>query len=211
MDQVSVTICFFLQDLEIESNESGPSIVFTPGRCGTHVLMDILDISAYMHHSDTLYTNHSQLKKLTDAKKIYSVMRYRFIDQVCSDAISNRYETINTVEKNLKHNINKIKKWESFTIQDSDIQFSLQKLITYSDLLLGLNFFYNKKIEFCVLEDLQPWFDKISHKKNPYSHRDMIANYDEIYKKTQEIYQPMYDVIIKKFRQHFGEMLHTRF
>ena len=202
---------FFLQSVQFESTESAPPLVFSPGRCGTHVLKSLLGVSNHLHHNDCLSEQeYSNIEKLTEAKRLHAIIRNTFIDQVCSDAIGYRYGVMNTVEENYKQNVDTASKWQSFEIHDHEIQTCLKKIIAFSDILLGLSFFYNKKIEFFVFENLKSWFDQVVYKKNPYNHRDMIDNYDAIQEKCLQIYQPLYDQIIYKLKQHFGETLHTK-
>jgi hypothetical protein len=202
----------FHQPVKLECLSTEPVIVFTPGRSGTHVLTDITGAAVFLHHS-FLYNSKNilvedQFLKIINAKKILSVLRRRFADQLISDAIGNRYGVMLTVPGNLSINQQRALTWEPFEILTTDYKHTLEKLCSYTDLLLGIKMFYNKQIEFSLLEDLREHFSTITHVKNPYRSQDIISNYSEVIDVCDQEYQPMYNQIINKLQCVFGTTIY---
>jgi hypothetical protein len=197
----------FLQPVSLKSLETEPAIVFTPGRSGTHVLKDVTGAHSYLHHDGDLLTGNNFLK-VVNAKRVFSVLRKRFADQVFSDAISNRYGVMVTTNNNVKKNQQYISTWEPFALSELNYKHSLEKICSYADLLLGIRMFYHKQIEFSLLEDLREHFDKIDHVKNPYRAQDIISNYSQAVEQCNQEYQPIYDQLINKLQCSFGTTIY---
>ena len=198
----------FQQPVVLPCLQTGPDIIFTPGRSGTHVLRGITDVHNYLHHNNNLVMS-DKFTKLIDAKKIISVLRKKFIDQVCSDAIG---QTYGIVISN-KHNIDKkrqiMSKWEPIKLSTTNYQSTLDKICSYTDLLLGVKMFYNKHVEFSLLDNLQEHFNNIFFVKNPYQSQDIISNYSESVAVCEQEYQPIYDQIITTLQRVFGTNLYN--
>jgi hypothetical protein len=190
----------FWENIEFSNGIDQKPIIFTPGRSGTNVLKDIVKVDEYLHHDHLA----NDFDRLVNAKQIYSVLRYNFIDQVCSDAISNQYDIMLTTEQNIKKNQIAVSKWKPIMISASDIVASFEKILSYTDILIGLNFFFNKKIYFSILENLSHHFDNINHKKNPYTHSQIVSNYDYVKELCETEYQHLYETILTKVQQKFG-------
>lgn len=185
------------------SSDDGP-IIFTPGRCGTHVVKDITGVEKFLHHD--LDTIHKDVwKQISQSKKIVSVMRRHFVKQVFSDAIASRYGIMITRSQDLKKSQETVDSWHMFEITNTDIIRSLKKLVTFADRLLGLHLFYNKPIEFSTLENLKDHYDQIDVKKNPYRYQDLISNYQWVVDTCDARYQPFYDGIVGKLVERFGD------
>lgn len=198
----------FQQPVMFESMETEPDIVFTPGRSGTHALRDITGVSNFLHHHDDLLIS-DQFSTLVNAKKILGILRKNFIDQVVSDAIGLRYGVMLTTKDNFENNQQQASAWHPITLSESDYEHTLNKICNYADLILGLKIFYNKKIEFSLLEELHAHFGKISHVKNPYSADQIISNYQEAVDICQQEYQPIYNKIIAILQRMFNTQLYN--
>jgi hypothetical protein len=197
----------FLQPVALKSLETEPAIVFTPGRSGTHVLKDVTGVQHHLHHHNNLLTGNNFLK-IINSKRVLSVLRKRFVDQVISDAISNRYGIMLTTNDNVKKNQQYISTWKPFAVSELDYKHSLEKICHYADLLLGIRMFYHKQIEFSLFEDLRHHFDKTNHVKNPYRSQDIISNYSQAVEQCNQEYQLIYDQLINKLQCSFGTTIH---
>jgi hypothetical protein len=198
----------FQQPVVLECLETEPAIVFTPGRSGTHVLRDITGVTNCLHNIDDLLMQ-DQFSTVVNAKKILSILRKKFIDQVVSGAVAERYGIMLTTKNNFNENQEQVSSWSEITLSDSDYRNTLSSICNYADLLLGLKIFYNKKIEFSFLEDLHAHFDKISHVKNPYSAQQIISNYQEAVDTCQQDYQPIYNRIITILERVLGTNMYS--
>ncbi len=198
----------FLQPVVLSCLQSGPDIIFTPGRSGTHVLKGITNVHNYLHHDDNLLISN-KLTELVNAKKIISVLRKKFIDQVCSDAIGQKYGIIVSNRHNIDKNCQITSKWKPIKLSTTNYQLTLEKICNYVDVLLGLKMLYNKHVEFSLLDNLQEHFDNIFFVKNPYRSQDIISNYSEAVDVCEQEYQPIYDQIITILQRVFGTNLYN--
>lgn len=198
----------FQQPVVLPCLQTGPDIIFTPGRSGTHVLRGITDVHNYLHHNDNLLMS-DQFTKLIDAKKIISVLRKKFIDQVCSDAIGQTYGIVVSDKHNIDKNCQIMSKWKPIKLSTTNYQYTLEKICSYTDLLLGVKMFYNKHVEFSLLDNLQEHFNNIFFVKNPYRSQDIISNYSESVAVCEKEYQPIYDQIITTLQRVFGTNLYN--
>jgi hypothetical protein len=197
----------FLQPIALKSLQTEPAIVFTPGRSGTHVLRDITGIQNHLHHNNN-FLKSTKFLKVVNSKRVLSVLRRQFVDQVVSDAIGKRYGIILTTDRTINYNQQYVSTWEPFALFESDYNYSLEKICSYVDLLLGIKMFYHKQIEFSLLEDLHDHFDKIDHIKNPYQSQDIISNYSAAIDQCNQKYQPIYNLLIDKLQCSFGINIH---
>jgi hypothetical protein len=179
------------------------SIVFSPGRSGTHVLMCITGIESCVHNQAGP-ANDSNWKRLTESRKIFAVMRRQFFRQVASEAVSRKYAIILTTEDTIQYNQELVSSWQPFCVTNEDIQDTFNKMLNFADRLWGLHRFYNKKIIFNVMEDLHNHFEKIRYKKNPYDVQKLIVNYNEMVTTCNDLYQPVYDQLIDRLVKNFG-------
>jgi hypothetical protein len=198
-----------LNAVDLNNQDSDEPIVFTPGRCGTHVLLDITESTSFIHHGEQIIHSPDRWQKLVRASKIFSILRRSFIDQVCSDAIASRYGVVLTTESTLSSVQSSVQQWTCFRVTDEDIRSSLKKIRTYVDVLIGLNICFGKTIQFSFLEDLSHHFDKIQHRKNPYINQNLIVNYDELEIKCSQIYQTMYNEITQRVLNRFGRHIYA--
>jgi hypothetical protein len=198
----------FQQPVLLPCLQSGPDIIFTPGRSGTHVLRGITNVHNYLHHNDNLLMS-DKFTKLIDSKKIISVLRRQFIDQVCSDAIGQTHGIVVSDKHNIVKNCQIMSKWKPIKLSTGDYQHTLEKICSYVDVLLGVKMFYNKHVEFSLLDDLQEHFNNIFFVKNPYRSQDIISNYSEAVAVCEQEYQPIYDQIITILQRIFGTNLYN--
>lgn len=198
----------FQQPVVLPCLQTGPDIIFTPGRSGTHVLRSITNVHNYLHHNNNLLISN-KFPELVNARKIISVLRKKFIDQVCSDAIGLKYG----IQVSNRHNIDKNRqitsKWKPIKLSTDDYQSTLEKICSYADLLLGVKMFYNKHVEFSLLDNLQEHFDNIFFVKNPYRSQDIISNYSEAVAVCEQEYQQIYNQIITTLLRVFGTNLYN--
>jgi hypothetical protein len=198
----------FLQPVVLKCLQTEPAVIFTPGRSGTHVLKGITGIHDHLHHHDDSLLIKNEFLKLINAERILSIMRKQFVDQVISDAISNRYGFMLTTSANFEKNQQSALTWNPFDLSESDYKFTLDKICSYVDLLLGIRMFYHKQIEFSLLEDLHEHFDKITHIKNPYQSQNIISNYLEAVDYCNHEYQPIYNQLLNKIQSVLGTTVH---
>lgn len=200
----------FLNEISLMGTTTQPEIVFTPGRCGTHVVKQITKVKVFMHHNDQLLEDTERFQRLVDSKLIISVLRRKFVDFVASKVIGENNFFMLTKKTDLDKNKKIVEQWKPLEITHDDIHRVFKDLISYTDLLIGLNLFYHKKIKFSCLESLDHWFDNIEYLKNPYTHKDLIANYDQVVDICTRIYQPVYDEILDKIQTQFGNRLYYK-
>lgn len=201
----------FWDAVSFPSNQCLPKIVFTPGRCGTHILKDIAGVDKHLHHDQNVLQDPERLGLLVNSKKILAVLRRQLIDQVVSDAIGQRYGMMVTDSNNYQKNQTSVYGWNTIEITEQDIRSTFKKIINYADILMGFHLFYNKKIQFSIMEDISKIHGgKIKHKKNPYHHSEMVDNYDQIVDRCEKRYQPIYDKIISRLSSMFGTYLYIR-
>jgi hypothetical protein len=194
-------IIFFKESMDLLGATTQSPIVFTPGRCGTHVLLNVLKLSTFMHHN--LENNHANIGRLINAEKIFSVLRKNFINQVASDAISNKIKLVVSNKNNLNQH-KEIFKNKEISITDQDIADSFDKLARYVDILVALKIFWKKEINFCYYEDLSSYFNSITVVKNPYDNKTIITNYNEVEEKILKNYQLLYQKMLNRIEQTIG-------
>lgn len=197
----------FHQPVKLDCLQTESPIIFTPGRCGTHVLSDITRVQQFLHHNDNILMS-DQFLRIINSSRVLSVLRKSVVDQVISDAITRRYGILVTNSNNLTEHQQQVASWKSFKILDSDYKSTLEKLYNYADLLIGIKMVYNKHVEFSLLEDLREQFETINSKKTPYQTQDIISNYSEVVDICNCKYQPIYDQLISKLQCIFGTTIY---
>lgn len=198
----------FQQPVALSCLNNEPKIIFSPGRSGTHVLRDITKTYNYTHHNESDMSK-SEILRIVNAESILGIMRKQFVDQVVSDAISKKYGVMLSRLENINANREIVSKWEPFEINDMDYISTFEKMSSYADWLLGFKMFYNKQIEFSLLEELQEHFEKCSYMKNPYLSKKVISNYDQVVEICSQQYQPFYNQLIAKLQCMFGTSLYN--
>lgn len=184
-------------------------IVFTPGRCGTHLILDInqLPSTNYLHHNNEII-HKEEFQQIINSKKIYAVLRKSLLKQTLSDLVA---KTIGycmlTTKDNFDQNKDIVSGWAKIKFSEEDCLSSLIKIINYVDILLGLKYFYNKNIAFGLLEDLAHHYNQTTtYIKNPWEYDDLIENYTQAVE-ICEIYQSFYDSIINNVIKILGTSL----
>ena len=198
----------FWNQIKLPSTQESPTIIFTPGRSGTHLLGNITGVDNYIHHNGNILKT-SKFARLINAEKILSILRSRFIDQAASDLIANTYNCMLTTADNLKSNQILVSNWSPIEFTRQHYQDTLEKISSYADLVLGLKMFYNKQIKFSILENLHSHFDKTVYIKNPYRAQDIISNYSQAVEICNAEYQPTYDQLISKLQSACGTNLYN--
>jgi hypothetical protein len=204
-------VIHFKESINFSADTSAKPIVFTPGRCGTHVLTSIVNIPDYYHHTVLFQSGTEIFDILTSSKEIFAVLRKSFANQVTSDAIALKIKLIVVAKGNTKeetqHRLSEkaeIFKNKNFILTEQDIQHSFDKIASYADMLISLKMLWNKKIKFCYYEDQSDYFDSIKYVKNPYDANTIITNFKEINAVVSEEYQPAYQRIMDRIEQSVG-------
>jgi len=182
-------------------------IVFTPGRCGTHVLKSVTGIDKFMHHDHDVLFN-SNFIELANASKIFVVLRGNYLKQCLGDSLMKYigYAMISTVE-NWEANKTIAENIQPFNVDESEFILSFDKLVNFLDILYALKYFWHKEIIFTVFEFFKDHFDRIATLKNPYSYEKIVANYAEVVAVNQLHYQPYYETLMAKLKADFGVKL----
>ncbi len=196
-------IIHFKESINFSADTSTKPIVFTPGRCGTHVLMNVIKISDYYHHTSLLQSGTEMFTNLTNSMEIFSVLRKSFVNQVTSDAIAYNIKLVVTKKEDVSQTA-EIFKNKNLTLTDQDVRDSFNKIANYADLLISFKMVWNKKIKFCYYEDLSDYFNSITFIKNPYDAKTIITNYNKIEELVLQEYQPAYQKILNKIEQAIG-------
>jgi hypothetical protein len=204
-------IIYFKESVNLLADTSVKQLVFTPGRCGTHVLKSIINISEHYHHDKVSQSDPTIFTNLTNSMEIFSVLRKSFVNQVTSDAIAFKIKLVlvskDNTEEETQRKFNKkaeIFKNKNLTLTEQDIQDSFDKIANYADMLISLKILWNKKIKFCYYEDLSDYFDSVNYIKNPYDAKTIITNYNEIKDVVLKEYQPAYQRIMNRIEQSIG-------
>jgi len=199
-------VIYYQTEIKFESTSNKP-IVFTPGRCGTHVLKSVTGIDKFMHHDHDVLFN-STFSELTSASTIFVVLRENYLKQCLGDSLMNYigYAMISTVE-NWENNKAAAESIQPFVVAESEFVDSFDKLVNFLDVLYALKHFWQKEIAFTVFEFLKDHFDRIKTLKNPYSYEKIVANYDEVVAVNQTRYQPYYETLLAKLKADFGVRL----
>lgn len=204
-------------NIAFPSSETNNSLIFTPGRSGTHLLLNILDASSqlaskveqnnFLHHNGQLI-HQTNFQKLINSKHIYSSLRRSLLKQTLSSAICNQTGiTMLTTKENLEQNKKIVSAWGKLTFVESDCHNTLVSIMNYADILLGLRYFYQKNISFSIFEELSHHMDSVTYIKNPWRYEELFENYDYALSYCQS-YQPFYESIINKISNILGTSLH---
>lgn len=185
-----------------------PPIVFTPGRCGTHLLLNILNLRSdqYLHHTHNTI-NTEKFQKLTGASTIYAILRKNFLQQTLSDLVAKKTEQyMLTTASTLERNRNLLAQLAPIKFNTNDCISSFKKTQAYVDILLGLKYYYNKKIVFTFYEDLQHHYARTTYVKNPWNSETLVENY-QLAQIQCNYYQKSYDHIINNVKSVLGASL----
>ena len=193
----------------LPSTQTVPPMIFTTGRSGTHVLKEVLNIKHFCHHDNNVITDY-RFQQLIAAEFIGSVARKSFLKYLLSVEIAKQHRLIITTTDSLQEVQQEIKLWQPIHIDKNACNRALDIFVNYADLLLALFYFYNKTINFSLLEDLSDYYDSIAVVKNPYHAPDLCANYDWVAELCEKTYQPIYENILKKLQLLFGNNCYKR-
>jgi len=183
---------FYKWDFSPALDQSDEKIVFTPGRSGTHVLMDVLQIRDFIHHNDNLISNRSnEFNRLLKAKTVFSVLRKELLPQVLSSAIGIKFGIFSTTEENFKE-VRDFFIGKTMEIDNTELSTIFNMIAHFVDILLNLRLVWGKDIHFYYLDELTDYFDQITTKKNPYCAETMTTNFDEVKEEVEINLQPIY-------------------
>lgn len=178
-------------------------VVFTPGRCGSTVLKNVLNLEHLVHHNDQLLDNKHRFNQLLETDTLCSVLRKDFYAQVCSVTIATQIQLVTTTLSTLTENAS-IFVGKVVHVTDDSINFTFDQIVHYVDILLALHLLWNKRIRFCYFEDLSPYFESLKTQKNPYITKDIITNYNDMKEKVNLEIQPIYSKILQKIESFVG-------
>lgn len=199
----------FLDDIDQSSALTAQdTIVLSPGRCGTHLLKDLLEIETHLHHNDDILTS-PRFQTILSQRMIYSIMRKNFHEQAVSDAIArDKGGMMLTYPWTLDLMKTKVKTWSNITFTEEDALNTWLKMTSFADLLLGIRILYNKSIKFYFMENFQPYFNQTDVIKNPYNKKNLISNYQQSVDICKK-YQPLYEQCINNIVQYIGLSVYT--
>lgn len=184
-------------------------MVFTPGRCGTHLILDItqLPLTNYLHHDNEII-HKEKFQKIINSKKIYAVLRKSLLKQTLSDLVAKTVgHYMLTTKDNVEQHKKIVSRWNKIQFSEEDCLVSLTRIMNYVDILLGLRYFYDKNIVFGLLEDLSHHYDQTTtYIKNPWEYNDLIENYTQAVE-ICETYQLFYNSIINNATKILGTSL----
>lgn len=164
------TIISYLPEIE-----ATVPIIFSPGRCGTHLLQSIL----FKDFPDIKYIHHNSFQHELLNKKSFLIIRRNLRDFVLSMLISKKYDTLVTYESNKIEAEQMISTWVPFAVTFDDVKNQIYCLLHFLDFALLL-----KKLglvnSFSYYEDLD--LTKLTKPifKNGYDKEKLIINIEEV-------------------------------
>ena len=167
-------------------------IIFTPGRCGTHVLREVAQISEFVHHNGNLISD-PRFAKITNSSKIFSILRRNFFNFTLSQYATKVIgQTLITTSENLEKNKQIVDRFSPVDITEDEFVDRINSIAAFLDILLALHFLWKKEISLSYYEDLENYYDKIRVLKNPYTPKDLVKNYKDAVE-FGVTYQVIYD------------------
>jgi hypothetical protein len=179
------------------SKNSTKFVYYTPGRSGTHLLMNIYGEGIKdIHPRDKSFSEYNDL---IESEKIYSSIRINLYDFVISRSILLKSGiVVNSTNQTSMPNIN------PFSIDRSDIEETLETISTFSEKILFLKLFHEKNIVLSFMEHLvkHPLSNR-KYLKNIYPD-NVIQNKEQIQSLIETEYQPLYNTIIQNLKRNIG-------
>lgn len=195
-------VIFYKHEPFLLPSTANGNIVFSPGRCGTHVLMEIANVPKYYHHNNNLLLGN-RFNELVDSANLYSILRRDLFKFTVSKSVMigmNR-AMLTTVE-NLEQNKKIINEYNPIDVPEEMFINEIIGVANFLDILIGLQILWQKQISFCYLEDLSHHFSNLKILKNPYRTEDIVKNYVEAVNFGIK-YQPLYDQLLKQANSIF--------
>jgi len=178
---------FFLPSEQINQ------IVFSPGRCGTHVLKEIIGVTDHYHHEQWL------VNEVINASRLFVILRKNFFKFVMS-----KFAIKATGKIMLSQSIDDFEKNKQIVEQSSPLTITVEEfdqefntVATFLDIVIGCKLVWQKDISLYYLENLSLHFDNLKILKNPYVDTDIVKNYTEAVELGKE-YQEWYDLLIRQ-------------
>lgn len=172
-------------------------LVFSPGRCGTHVLKEITGVTDHCHHSEGI--NKDLIAKLSNASTLFVILRKNFLKFIVSrfGAKTLGITMLSLNSKTFESNKQIVKDSAPLIITAEYFMKEFNTVATFLDILIGCKFLWQKDINFCYLEDLSHYFYNLKISKNPYTDTDIIQNYNQAVQLSKD-YQEWYDLLLAK-------------
>jgi len=190
-----------LDNINIQFQNNEKNYVFSPGRSGSHLLLN----QPFIDNSYTVVHHNLENKKLQrfddifNAAKLRSVLRKCLFDQITSEFLTVMLgDTILTTTKNYNDNVKKI---NNTNPAELDLNFCTDvffNIISFNDWFLLLKLILKKDITMSYFEDLPK--DTGRWVKNPYKKSDLITNYSDIESYVETNLQPLYTELL--FKEH---------
>jgi len=175
-------------------------LIFSPGRCGTHVLKEIVGVTEHQHHDHDQKNWEDLILKLVNTSKLFAILRKNFLKFVIS-----RFAIKTTGKVMLSQSIDEFEKNKQIVEQSSPLTITVEEfeqefntVATFLDILIGCKLVWQKDVAFYYLEDLLSHFNDLKILKNPYTDTDIVKNYTEAVELGTE-YQEWYSILTNKF------------
>lgn len=166
-------------------------LVFSTGRCGTHVLKEIIGVTDHYHHDQGI------IPELINASKLFVILRKNFFNFVIS-----RFAVKTVGKLMLSHSIDHFEKNKQIVKQSSPLDITVEEfeqefnnVATFLDIVIGCKLVWQKDISLYYLENLASHFDNLKILKNPYVDTDIVKNHTEAVELGKE-YQEWYNLLI---------------
>mgnify|MGYP000580066219 CR=1 FL=1 len=185
-------------------SEKGKTYIFSPGRCGSHLLLNqefVPKTTKITHHYQTDQKTLRNIDLLTNAEEIFTVLRYSVFDQITSDFLHEEIfrEAIVTTKENYNDIVKKVEQAKPQTIELEFCTKIFYRLLHFLDWYFLFSNVIQKKINLYFYEELSTLpKHNYTYIKNPYSKKELISNYDEIEDYSARFLQPLYDKLIQK-------------
>lgn len=184
------------------------SYIFSPGRSGTHALLNqsfITEDVRFYHHNQAENSIDNGLtfadgELLYNAEKIFSVIRKNIFEQAASSfvAINILKHYMSTTRENYLENLRIIENTKPQVIDYEYCTHIFFQMVHFFDLFLMLKLILGKDIELFYFEELSSENEK--YLKNPYNKEDLIKNYHEMKSMVDKNIQPLYKNLLEKTR-----------
>jgi len=177
-------------------------LIFSPGRCGTHVLREVINVRNFYHHHDSRHLDHlvssNTFTKLTETARLFAILRKNFFKFTISRfAISALGSVMLSQADTIEQNKKIIKQPTPGKISADVFENEFNVVATFLDNLIGLKLLWQKDIVLYYLEDLSSHFNNIKSLKNPYEAQDIVKNYNEAVEFGNK-YQSWYNCLLER-------------
>ena len=183
-------------------SSNGNNTIFTPGRCGSHLMRDVVSCNKIVHHSNSMCS--PELQEVVNSGVVFTVLRKSFLDFFSSHVIGEKTGLKLVTDTTNINEHRELTNQMSIRCNFADIQQAFSTITNFVDLLLSLKHYQNKDIRFCYYEDLSEFYSKARSTKVPYNKSKLIENYNEIEPIIQLDIQPLYSAILRRVESSVG-------